>query len=107
MLAPGAVTTSPTARVVGGAEPVHGDSPTAAILIATESERPEALTRIEVVPPLRSARTRPSESTLTRVGSAALNAGTKSVSRLLNSSFSTEVIRAVSPTSQSLIAVGL
>src|SRR5436190_8998959 len=97
---------SPTARGVAVAAPVHGDSPTAATLIATESERPDALTSTMLVPPFRSARTSPVPSTLTSVGSDGVNVGTKSVTEFLNSSSSTDVIRAVSPTSHSLIASG-
>src|SRR3954452_2832891 len=107
MYEPVAVVGSPIAGEVAGAVSVQGDSPTAATRIETVSERPDALTIRLVVPPLRSALTSPTSSTLTSVGSATVNAGTKSVTLFANSSFSSDVIRAVSPTSQSLIAAGV
>src|SRR5215212_9103752 len=95
MFAPLAVTGTPTAGEVAVAVPAHGEAPAASTVTATESERPDAVTVTVVVPPVRSARTSPTPSTLTSVGSATVNVGTKSVTSFANSSCRSDVMRAV------------
>ena len=101
------VTTEPTAMVFGVAMPVHADAPRASTLTPTVSERPPELAVIVVMPPGRSALTRPCGSTLTSVGSPMAKVSVAPVTAFANASSSTYVIRAVSPTEKKRMNLGV